>query len=86
MGCNRTYSSRVNGIVHDGRPPLEDGDVNEAEVAVQRVVKVGEGGDPRVAAGGALRPVVDHGRVERLPLRVHALAAGETKRGERTRK
>ena len=77
-GCSRTYSSRVNGIVHDGRPPLEDGDVNEAEVAVQRVVKVGEGGDPRVAAGRALRTVVHHGGVERLPLLVDALA-GQTK-------
>ena len=53
--------------------------MDEAEVAVQRVVKVGEGGDPRVAAGGALRPVVHHGRVERVPLLVDTLAGGTEK-------
>ena len=73
--------SGIYGIVHDGHPSFENGDMNEAKVAVQRIVKIGERCDPFVAAVEALRSIVDHGRLERVPLLIDALRS-ITKKGK----
>ena len=73
--------SGIYGIVHDGHPSFENGDMNETKVAVQRMVKIGERRDPFVTAVDTLGSVVDHGRVEHVPFFVDALRS-KTKRGK----